>query len=433
MARLGEGSSPRCRQKGEYCSDSQFELNQFQDFSSPSPRTSAQSGPWLRPWEAFIGDTANQCGRPRLTGRCRRQSQISAFMMFRMRRYRVYLIFAIIAVGALYHFTSIAGIEGAGAASVEGLKNFGGRKEASSVPDPESKGTSTSDTRNANMPIAMPSLVEIGTADAAPVSSATETPFATATSLTNLDSTYDALDIEDNAISSAKPLPALQTLAANQTSNATTGPAEPLINPTGANGRLEIIAETGIPKIHWSQMPEHFPVPTEHLIQLPTGKPKAIPKIQHSFSTETADEKADRLEKRDAIKKAFTFAWAGYREKAWMQDEVSPVSGKYRNPFCNWGATLVDSLDTLWMMDLKDDFEEAVDAVKAIDFTTSPRNDIPLFETVIRYLGGLIAAYDISDSKYRILLDKAVELAEILMGAFDTPNRMPMTFYLWKP
>ena len=180
-------------------------------------------------------------------------------------------------------------------------------------------------------------------------------------------------------------------------------------------------------------MPDHFPVPTENLIQLPTGKPKAIPKIQHTFSTETADEKTARLEKRDRIKKAFTFSWAGYREKAWMQDELSPVSGKYRNPFCNWGATLVDSLDTLWMMDLKDEFEEAVEAVKNIDFTTSPRNDIPLFETVIRYLGGLVAAYDISDSKYGVLLDKAVELADILMGAFDTPNRMPITFYHWKP
>ena len=85
------------------------------------------------------------------------------------------------------------------------------------------------------------------------------------------------------------------------------------------------------------------------------------------------------------------------------------------------------------MMGLMDEFEEAVEAVKNIDFTTSPRNDIPLFETVIRYLGGLIAAYDVSDGAHRILLDKAVELADILMGAFDTPNRMPMTFYLWKP
>lgn len=345
-----------------------------------------------------------------------------------MRRYRVFLIFAIIAIGALYHFTSIQELESAGAASVEGLKNFGGEKDSSSPPTSSgSKGKDTSDSTGSNAPIAIPSLVDSGTTKPSPVAKEPERPAAKAP-------VKDAASTaREKSTLPVKPAPALGSTSANKTVNSTTGPAEPLINPKGANGRLEILAETGIPKIHWSQLPEHFPVPTENLILLPTGKPRAIPNVQHAFSAESADEKAARLEKRDIIKKAFTFSWAGYREKAWMQDEVSPVSGKFRNPFCNWGATLVDSLDTLWMMDLKDEFEEAVEAVREIDFTTSPRNDIPLFETVIRYLGGLVAAYDISDSKYRILLDKAVELADILMGAFDTPNRMPMTFYYWKP
>jgi mannosyl-oligosaccharide alpha-1,2-mannosidase len=84
-------------------------------------------------------------------------------------------------------------------------------------------------------------------------------------------------------------------------------------------------------------------------------------------------------------------------------------------------------------MDLKDEFSEAVDAVKKIDFTTSPREDIPVFETVIRYLGGLLGAYDISGQKYEILLEKAEQLAEVLIGAFDTPNRMPVLYYRWTP
>ncbi|KAH0407995.1 seven-hairpin glycosidase, partial [Aureobasidium melanogenum] len=72
-------------------------------------------------------------------------------------------------------------------------------------------------------------------------------------------------------------------------------------------------------------------------------------------------------------------------------------------------------------------------AVGEIDFTTSQRKDIPLFETTIRYLGGMLSAYDLSGGQYKVLLDKAVELAEVLMGAFDTPNRMPVTFYRWMP
>jgi mannosyl-oligosaccharide alpha-1,2-mannosidase len=94
---------------------------------------------------------------------------------------------------------------------------------------------------------------------------------------------------------------------------------------------------------------------------------------------------------------------------------------------------LVDALDTLWIMDLKEEFAEAVEEVHKIDFTTSLRAQLPLFETTIRYLGGLLGAYDISGGKERILVDKAVELADVLLGAFDTPNRMPLLFYSWKP
>ncbi|KAM0717401.1 hypothetical protein Q7P37_007253 [Cladosporium fusiforme] len=181
--------------------------------------------------------------------------------------------------------------------------------------------------------------------------------------------------------------------------------------------------------IHWSKLPEHFPVTST--IQIPNGKPSAIPKVQHDFS-KAANKGADqgRLE---VIKAAAAHAWSGYREKAWGHDEIKPISGKFGDPFNGWGATLVDGLDTLWIMGLKTEFEEAVKFVETIDFTTTPRMDIPLFETTIRYMGGLIAAYEVSGAKYRVLLDKTVELAEVLYSAFDTPNRMPETYYHWKP
>jgi mannosyl-oligosaccharide alpha-1,2-mannosidase len=147
-----------------------------------------------------------------------------------------------------------------------------------------------------------------------------------------------------------------------------------------------------VPAIHWSRQPEHFPVPTT--IQLPTGTPKAIPRIQYDFKKESSAEKADREEKLKVIEGAVKHAWSGYRSKAWMRDEVRPVSGGARDPFCGWAATLVDALDTLWIVGLKDEFDDAVQAVGEIDFTTSQRKDIPLFETTIRYLGGMLSAYD---------------------------------------
>ena len=184
----------------------------------------------------------------------------------------------------------------------------------------------------------------------------------------------------------------------------------------GAQGRVEVTAlPSTVAPIHWSKQSEQYPIPTKSIIKLPTGKPKPIPQIQHTFKPESPADKKDREDKLNVIKKVFKRSWDGYREYAWLQDELSPVSGKFRNPFASWGATLVDALDTLWIMGMKKEFEEAVKAVDQIDFTTSPRPDIPLFETTIRYLGGLIAAYDLSDRKYKNLLTKAVELAEILI------------------
>lgn len=181
--------------------------------------------------------------------------------------------------------------------------------------------------------------------------------------------------------------------------------------------------------VHWTQQPENFPISTT--IQLPTGSSKPMPRIQYAGK---GAGKAD-AERLAIVKEATQHAWDGYRDAAFGADEVKPISGGRHNPFNGWGATLVDSLDTLWMMGMTEEFDEAVDAVREIDFTTSPRSDIPLFETTIRYLGGLVAAYDISgkQKRYSILLDKAVELAEVLYSAFDTPNRMPITYYHWKP
>ncbi|KAK8109226.1 class I alpha-mannosidase 1a [Apiospora sp. TS-2023a] len=190
-------------------------------------------------------------------------------------------------------------------------------------------------------------------------------------------------------------------------------------------------------QIHWSKQPEHFPVSKESIIPLPTGKPKAIPRVQHAFGPESEEAKAKRLGRLAGVKAEMVRAWGGYKKYAWMHDELSPISKAFRDPFCGWAATMVDALDTLWIMGMKEDFDEAVKGIATIDFTFSDtRNEIPVFETTIRYLGGLLGAYDVSGGKkggYTILLDKAVELADILMGVFDTPNRMPILYYNWKP
>lgn len=50
-----------------------------------------------------------------------------------------------------------------------------------------------------------------------------------------------------------------------------------------------------------------------------------------------------------------------------------------------------------------------------------------MFETNIRYLGGLMAAYDLSGRS--VLLAKAVELGDMLFAGFNTASRMPVDFF----
>lgn len=93
-------------------------------------------------------------------------------------------------------------------------------------------------------------------------------------------------------------------------------------------------------------------------------------------------------------------------------------------------ASLVDSLDTLWIMGMKEEFEEAVQASMAIDLGSCTTDTINVFETTIRHLGGLLSAYDLSHDPG--LLQKAKEFGEMLLKAFDTPNRMPITRWNFK-
>lgn len=56
--------------------------------------------------------------------------------------------------------------------------------------------------------------------------------------------------------------------------------------------------------------------------------------------------------RQTAVLNAFKHAWNGYRKYAWGHDHVKPISRKYQDWF-NLGLTIVDSLDTLWIMNMK--------------------------------------------------------------------------------
>ena len=110
--------------------------------------------------------------------------------------------------------------------------------------------------------------------------------------------------------------------------------------------------------------------------------------------TQGAPKDAEIAQKRDQVRDMMRHAWRGYKERAWTENEVRPISGRGHsaNIFGNGktGATIVDALDTLWIMGLTDEFNEGMKWVKE-KFVFNSNADVSVFETVIRFVGGFIA------------------------------------------
>ena len=108
-------------------------------------------------------------------------------------------------------------------------------------------------------------------------------------------------------------------------------------------------------------------------IQLPSGAPARIPLIQHQFGPESTEDKATRLRRLASVRENFEHAWHGYKARAWGKDEVSPLSGGSNDFFGGLAATLVDSLDALWIIGLRDEFNAAAEVAAGLNFSAQPR------------------------------------------------------------
>lgn len=123
----------------------------------------------------------------------------------------------------------------------------------------------------------------------------------------------------------------------------------------------------------------------------------------------------------EAVQDAFRHAWKGYKDFAWGHDELRPISKSYSEWF-GLGLTLIDALDTMWILGLKEEFEEAK-AWVATELSFNKNVDVNLFESTIRILGGLLSTYHLTGDT--LFLDKAKDIGSRLMPAFNTPSKIP--------
>lgn len=89
------------------------------------------------------------------------------------------------------------------------------------------------------------------------------------------------------------------------------------------------------------------------------------------------------VERRNAVKDAMIHAWTCYEKYAWGRDELQPQTKDAADSFGGLGATLVDSLDTLYIMGLDQQFQRAREWV-ASSLNFNKNYEASVFETTIR-------------------------------------------------
>nr|XP_008263874.3 mannosyl-oligosaccharide 1,2-alpha-mannosidase IC [Oryctolagus cuniculus] len=128
---------------------------------------------------------------------------------------------------------------------------------------------------------------------------------------------------------------------------------------------------------------------------------------------------------REKIKEMMQFAWQSYKRYAMGRNELRPLTrdGYEGSMFGGLsGATIIDSLDTLYLMELKEEFQEAKAWVED-SFHLNVSGEASLFEVNIRYIGGLLSAFYLTGEEvFRV---KAIQLGEKLLPAFKTPTGIP--------
>ncbi|CDO68395.1 Glycoside Hydrolase Family 47 protein [Trametes cinnabarina] len=170
--------------------------------------------------------------------------------------------------------------------------------------------------------------------------------------------------------------------------------------------------------------PKHGDVPPPHPA---SGPPPPHQWPPHPPPLEQPSSKWS--ERAEAVRGAFLHAYRGYTQYAGSHDELRPVSNTFVDNFNGWRLTLVDSLDTMLIMGLDEEFHKTIPIIANMTFALKEVGIVigdyaPFFETVIRYLGGLLSAYAISGEP--ILLARADDLGAMLLPAFNTSHGLPM-------
>ncbi|KKK21960.1 hypothetical protein ARAM_007131 [Aspergillus rambellii] len=144
--------------------------------------------------------------------------------------------------------------------------------------------------------------------------------------------------------------------------------------------------------------------------------------------------------RREKVRDAFIVSWDGYEQYGWGLDEYHPIAKNGKTMVAGgMGWIIVDALDTMMIMNLTSRVQHARTWIHN-SLQYNQNHDVNTFETTIRMLGGLLSAHylstqypdlapikedDVGSPGEDLYIEKATDLAERLLGAFDSPSGIP--------
>jgi mannosidase alpha-like ER degradation enhancer 2 len=134
----------------------------------------------------------------------------------------------------------------------------------------------------------------------------------------------------------------------------------------------------------------------------------------------------DIVKLADEVKQEFLHAWNGYKKYAWGHDELLPLTKSYKDWYNeSLLLTPMDAFGTMRIMGLDEEAKEDKDLILS-QLSFDKDISVQVFEINIRLLGGLLSAYQLDGDKR--FLNLAVDLANRLMPAFNSPTGMPYRY-----
>src|SRR5262249_1185291 len=128
------------------------------------------------------------------------------------------------------------------------------------------------------------------------------------------------------------------------------------------------------------------------------------------------------------VRQEFLTAWTAYRRLAFGRDELRPLSGtgsEFFIPGTPLGLTIVESLGTLFLMELDGELNAAINWING-NLNVNRDASVHVFETIIRMVGGLLSGFHATGNS--MLLARARDLADRLLPAFNSPTGIPFRF-----